>query len=326
MKSALCGRWKKKYSSPPVLNKIKGEKQSMSQKAPFKSGFVTIVGLPNVGKSSIMNALIGEKIAIVSSRPQTTRNRIMGVVTHENDQIVFLDTPGIHHPRTKLGEYMMQSVSTAMDGMDCVLMVADVTHIKDKDRELARNIASQKVPKILVLNKIDLVHPEKVLEITAEFADYSFNEIIPVSARNRSGLEDLTSSIVRFLPEGPKYFPDDMMTDQPERNICSEIIREKALRHLQDEVPHGIGVEIMGIKKISDSLTEIHATIYCEREAHKGIIIGRHGSMLQIIGSEARTDIEKLLGTHVNLQLWVKIRPDWRNNLSDLKTLGYENS
>jgi GTP-binding protein Era len=273
-----------------------------------------------------MNALIGEKIAIVSSRPQTTRNRIMGVVTHENDQIVFLDTPGIHHPRTKLGEYMMQSVSTAMDGMDCVLMVADVTHIKDKDRELARNIASQKVPKILVLNKIDLVHPEKVLEITAEFADYSFNEIIPVSARNRSGLEDLTSSIVRFLPEGPKYFPDDMMTDQPERNICSEIIREKALRHLQDEVPHGIGVEIMGIKKISDSLTEIHATIYCEREAHKGIIIGRHGSMLQIIGSEARTDIEKLLGTHVNLQLWVKIRPDWRNNLSDLKTLGYENS
>jgi len=298
----------------------------MSQKAPFKSGFVTIVGLPNVGKSSIMNALIGEKIAIVSSRPQTTRNRIMGVVTHENDQIVFLDTPGIHHPRTKLGEYMMQSVSTAMDGMDCVLMVADVTHIKDKDRELARNIASQKVPKILVLNKIDLVHPEKVLEITAEFADYSFNEIIPVSARNRSGLEDLTSSIVRFLPEGPKYFPDDMLTDQPERNICSEIIREKALRHLQDEVPHGIGVEIMGIKKISDSLTEIHATIYCEREAHKGIIIGRHGSMLQIIGSEARTDIEKLLGTHVNLQLWVKIRPDWRNNLSDLKTLGYENS
>ena len=298
----------------------------MSQKAPFKSGFVTIVGLPNVGKSSIMNALIGEKIAIVSSRPQTTRNRIMGVVTHENDQIVFLDTPGIHHPRTKLGEYMMQSVSTAMDGMDCVLMVADVTHIKDKDRELARNIASQNVPKILVLNKIDLVHPEKVLEITAEFADYSFNEIIPVSARNRSGLEDLTSSIVRFLPEGPKYFPDDMMTDQPERNICSEIIREKALRHLQDEVPHGIGVEIMGIKKISDSLTEIHATIYCEREAHKGIIIGRHGSMLQIIGSEARTDIEKLLGTHVNLQLWVKIRPDWRNNLSDLKTLGYENS
>lgn len=298
----------------------------MSQKAPFKSGFVTIVGLPNVGKSSIMNALIGEKIAIVSSRPQTTRNRIMGVVTHENDQIVFLDTPGIHHPRTKLGEYMMQSVSNAMDGMDCVLMVADVTHIKDKDRELARNIASQKVPKILVLNKIDLVHPEKVLEITAEFADYSFNEIIPVSARNRSGLEDLTSSIVRFLPEGPKYFPDDMITDQPERNICSEIIREKALRHLQDEVPHGIGVEIMGIKKISDSLTEIHATIYCEREAHKGIIIGHHGSMLQIIGSEARTDIEKLLGTHVNLQLWVKIRPDWRNNLSDLKTLGYENS
>ena len=296
----------------------------MNQPAKFHSGFVTLVGLPNVGKSSLMNSLIGEKVAIVSNRPQTTRNRIMGVLTHEHDQIVFLDTPGVHRPRNRLGEYMMQSVSNAMDGMDCVLMLADVSHITDRDMELAKDISAQKVPKVLALNKIDLVHPEAVLEATARFAGFSFDEIIPVSARKKSGLDDLVSCLAKFLPEGPKYFPDDMITDQPERIICAEIIREKALRHLRDEVPHGIGVEMMGIEKLSDTLTEINATIYCEREAHKGIIIGKHGAMLQVIGSEARADIENLLDTHVNLKLWVKIRPDWRNNPSDLKTLGYE--
>lgn len=290
----------------------------------FHSGFVTIIGLPNVGKSSIMNAMIGEKIAIVSNRPQTTRNRIMGVVTHEKDQIVFLDTPGVHRPRTRLGEYMMQSVANAMDGMDCILMLADVSHITDRDLELAEDIRKYKVPKILALNKIDLVRPDAVLSATAKFADCGFNDIVPVSARKKSGLEELSRCIVKYLPDGPKYFPDDMMTDQPERVVCAEIIREKALRHLRDEVPHGIGVEMMGIEKISETLTEIHATIYCEREAHKGIIIGHHGSMLQTIGTEARADIEKLLDTHVNLKLWVKIRTDWRNNPADLKNLGYE--
>ena len=296
----------------------------MNQSENFRSGFVTITGLPNVGKSSLMNAMIGEKIAIVSNRPQTTRSRIMGVVTHANDQIVFLDTPGVHRPRTKLGEYMMQSVSNAMDGMDCILMLADVSHITEKDLQLAADLGAYKVPKILALNKIDLVRPEAVLEATAKFSELSFSEIVPVSARKQTGMDELAACIRKYLPAGPKYFPDDMITDQPERVICAEIIREKALRHLRDEVPHGIGVEMMGIEKVSDTLTEINATIYCEREAHKGIIIGKHGTMLQTIGTEARMDIEKLLDTHVNLKLWVKIRPDWRNNPADLKNLGYE--
>lgn len=296
----------------------------MSEAKEFRSGFIPIVGKPNVGKSSIMNAMIGEKIAIVSNRPQTTRNRIMGVITTEKSQFVFLDTPGIHDPRTRLGEYMMHSVRDAMEGMDCVLMVVDVTYIREKDLEIARNLADRKVPKILCINKIDLVKPEEILRVTSEFAGLGFDEIIPVSALTGSGLEDLSRCLTQRLPAGPKYFPEDMMTDQPERLLCAEIIREKALRHLRDEIPHGIGVEMMRIESISPELTEMHATLYCERDSHKRIIIGKQGSMLKVIGSEAREDIEKLMGVRVNLQLWVKVRPDWRNNLSDLKTLGYE--
>ncbi len=297
----------------------------MSQeKVAFHSGFIPIVGRPNVGKSSIMNAMIGEKIAIVSNRPQTTRNRIMGVITAENSQFVFLDTPGIHDPKTRLGEYMMHSVKDAMEGMDCVLMVVDVTSVREKDRQIALGLADKKVPKILAINKIDLVKPEEILKVTAQFADFCFDEILPVSAVTGEGLKELSKLLTDRLPEGPRYFPEDMMTDQPERLICSEIIREKALFHLRDEIPHGIGVEMTGIEKVSEDLTEMHATLYCERESHKRIIIGKHGSMLKMIGSEAREDIERLLGTHILLHLWVKIRPDWRNNLSDLKILGYE--
>ena len=296
----------------------------MSGEKKFYSGFIPIVGRPNVGKSSIMNAMIGEKVAIVSNRPQTTRNRIMGVVTTEVSQFVFLDTPGIHEPRTRLGEYMMHSVRDAMEGMDCVLMVADVTSVREKDLEIAGSLSGKKVPRILAINKIDLVKPEEILAVTAKFADLGFDEIIPVSAVSGSGLQELASCLTAHLPEGPRYFPEDMMTDQPERLLCAEIIREKALRHLREEIPHGIGVEMMQIEELSEGLTEMHATLYCEKDSHKRIIIGKQGSMLKVIGSEAREDIEKLLNTHVNLKLWVKIRPDWRNNLSDLKTLGYE--
>ena len=296
----------------------------MQTEKKFHSGFVTIVGRPNVGKSTLMNALVGEKVAIVSNRPQTTRNRIMGVMTRPECQIVFLDTPGIHNPRTRLGEYMMQSVRDAMDGMDGMLVLVDATQVGEQDRKIVQEMSSRKVPKILALNKIDLLPKEKLLALMATFADCGYDAIIPISARDGDGLEELAQALIASLPEGPQYFPEDMMTDQPERQICAEMIREKALLHLRDEVPHGIGVEMMAMNKENDDFMEIHATIYCERDAHKGIIIGKHGAMLQLIGSEARKDIEQLLGMHVNLKLWVKVRPDWRNRMSDLRTLGYE--
>ena len=296
----------------------------MQTEKKFHSGFVTIVGRPNVGKSTLMNALVGEKVAIVSNRPQTTRNRIMGVMTRPECQIVFLDTPGIHNPRTRLGEYMMQSVRDAMDGMDGMLVLVDATQVGEQDRKIVQEMSSRKVPKILALNKIDLLPKEKLLALMESFAQCGYDEIIPISAKTGDGVEELAAALMARLPEGPKYFPDDMMTDQPERQICAEMIREKALLHLRDEVPHGIGVEMMAMNKESDDFMEIHATIYCERDAHKGIIIGKRGAMLQLIGTEARRDIEQLLGLHVNLKLWVKVRPDWRNRMDDLRTLGYD--
>lgn len=296
----------------------------MTKEHAFHSGFATIVGRPNVGKSTLLNTLVGEKVAIVSSRPQTTRNRVMGVMGGENCQIVFVDTPGIHKPRTKLGQFMMQSVEEAMEGVDALLVLVDVTAIGPHDRSIVAEMSRKRVFKLLALNKIDLVEPQKLLGIIDSFKDMGYDAIMPISARTGDGVDALKKELIAHLPEGPKYFPDDMLTDQPERDICAELIREKALRHLKDEVPHGIGVEMMSIQKISDNLTEIHATIYCERPAHKGIIIGRQGAMLKTIGQEARQDIETLLGTHVHLQLWVKVRENWRNRMEDLHTLGYD--
>ncbi|MBR6300943.1 MAG: GTPase Era [Clostridia bacterium] len=290
----------------------------------FRSGFVAIVGRPNVGKSTLINALVGEKVAIVSSRPQTTRNRLMGIVCGEDYQMVFVDTPGIHTPRTRLGSYMMQAVQEGMEGIDALTVLVDVTSVGPNDRQIAADMAKKKVPVFLLLNKIDLVEPSELLRIIDIFKDMGFTAILPISAKEKNGLDELVSELLKVMPNGPKYFPDDMITDQPERLICAELIREKALLHLRDEVPHGIGVEILGIQKKSETLTEIHADIYCERDSHKAIIIGKRGAMLAQIGKEARIDIESLLGTPVNLQLWVKVRPDWRNSLSDLRTLGYD--
>ena len=292
----------------------------------FHSGFVAIMGRPNVGKSTLMNAMVGEKVAIVSNRPQTTRNRIMGVYTEKENQLVFLDTPGLHTPRTRLGEYMMQTAKEALQGIDALVVMVDAPAVGKHDESIVADMSQYKVKKALVLNKIDLLKKEALLSLMEKFAQAGYDDIVPVSAAKGDGVEHLKKLLISYMPEGPQYFPEDTITDQPERLICGELIREKALLHLRDEVPHGIGVEMMAITKQSDNLTEIHATIYCERAAHKGIIIGKQGAMLRRIGHEARADIETLLGTHVHLQLWVKVRENWRNRMDDLRTLGYESN
>lgn len=294
------------------------------EKKTFRSGFVAILGRPNVGKSSIMNRFVGEKVAIVSNHPQTTRSKLMGVATREDWQIVFVDTPGLHKPRTKLGEYMMKSAEEAKDGVDAVLAVVDAQHIGEGDKSVLAELSQMRCPKFLAVNKIDLTPPEKLMPQLAMLNNCGFDRIVPVSAKRGDGLDTLLGLMVEALPEGPKYFPDDMITDQPERVLCAEIIREKALWNLRDEIPHGIGVEMLSIQKVSPTLTEIHANLYCEKASHKSIIIGKGGSMLGKIGQEARQDIEKLLDTKVMLKLWVKVREDWRNRAGDLRTLGYE--
>lgn len=294
----------------------------MSQK--FRSGFVAIMGRPNVGKSSLLNRFVGEHVAIVSNHPQTTRNKLLGVATGEDWQIVFVDTPGIHKPRTRLGEYMMKSAEDAREGVDAVLAVVDAQRIGDGDRAVLADLSRMSCPKFLAVNKIDLVTPEKLMPQLATLNDCGFDTIASVSARTGKNVDELLRLLIDAMPEGPKYFPDDMITDQPERVMCAEIIREKALRNLRDEIPHGVGVEMLQIKKVSDTLTEIHANVYCERASHKSIIIGKQGAMLSKIGSEARVDIERLLDTKVMLKLWVKVREGWRNRDSDLRALGYE--
>lgn len=294
----------------------------MSQK--FRSGFVAIMGRPNVGKSSLLNRFVGEHVAIVSNHPQTTRNKLLGVATGEDWQIVFVDTPGIHKPRTRLGEYMMKSAEDAREGVDAVLAVVDAQRIGDGDRAVLADLSKMNCPKFLAVNKIDLVTPEKLMPQLATLNDCGFDTIASVSARTGKNVDELLRLLIDAMPEGPKYFPDDMITDQPERVMCAEIIREKALRNLRDEIPHGVGVEMLQIKKVSDTLTEIHANVYCERASHKSIIIGKQGAMLSKIGSEARADIERLLDTKVMLKLWVKVREGWRNRDSDLRALGYE--
>ncbi len=296
----------------------------MAENKAFHSGFVAIIGRPNVGKSSIMNRFVGEKVAIVSSKPQTTRNKILGVATREDWQIVFVDTPGLHKPRNKLGEFMMKQAADAREGVDAVLCVVDAQRIGAGDRAVMEDVLTMDCPRFLAVNKVDLATPEKLMPQLASLHDLAFDQIVTVSAQRGDNMDTLLDLLVQAMPEGPKYFPDDMMTDQPERLLCAEIIREKALINLREEIPHGIGVEMLAITKLSDNLTEIHANIYCERASHKSIIIGKQGKMLRDIGSQARADIERMMGTKVMLRLWVKVREDWRNRESDLRATGYE--
>lgn len=290
-----------------------------------RTAMVTVCGRPNVGKSTLINTLVGEKIAIVSSKPQTTRNRISAVVNRDDTQYIFLDTPGFHPSRTKLDQYMERVVRSSVADVDAVLMLVEPTaEIFPKEEELMENIRSTCVPAILAINKIDRVSPEKLLPVMALYGERNvFRAIVPISAKTGDGIEDLFHTLHEYASEGPALYPEDMITDQPERQICAELVREKLLSCLDKEVPHGTAVEITRFREREDGLAEIEATIYCEKESHKGIIIGKHGAMLKKIGAEARRDMEALLGTKVFLQTWVKVRENWRDSDAQLKNFGY---
>ncbi len=294
----------------------------------FKSGFVSIVGRPNVGKSTLTNGLLGEKISIVSSKPQTTRNTIRAILNTESSQIIVLDTPGIHKPKNKLGEYMVNLAENTLNEVDVILFMTEAADEQPGagDMFIIEQLKAVKTPVILILNKIDLIKKEQLLERLRVFSGLmDFKSVIPISAISHEGTDIVLDEITKLLPEGPKFFPDDMITDQAEKMIAAELIREKILELVQDEVPHGTGVEIMKFReRQGKDLIDIEATIYCERETHKGILIGKEGSMLKKIGTLSRTEIENLLGTKVFLKLWVKVKPDWRNSDSMLKTLGYK--
>lgn len=291
-----------------------------------KSGFATLVGRPNVGKSTLMNHLIGQKIAITSARPQTTRNRIQTVYTDERGQVIFLDTPGIHKAKNKLGEYMVSVIDQTLSEVDVILWLVEASpRIGKEEQAIAERLNKSKSPIILVINKIDTIKKAEVLSIMEAYKGLChFVDIVPVSALKDQNTETLLDVIYKYLPEGPMYYDEETVTDQPMREIAAEIIREKALRLLQDEVPHGIAVTIEKMRERDNGIMDIEASIICERETHKGIIIGKGGEMLKKIGSQARTDIETMIETQANLKIWVKVRKDWRDNDLFVKTYGYD--
>ena len=290
----------------------------------FKSGFATLIGRPNVGKSTLMNRLIGQKIAITSNKPQTTRNRIQTVLTTEDGQIVFVDTPGIHTAKNKLGEYMGHVAERSRNEVDVVLwLVEPSTFIGAGERHILDQLKKVKTPVILVINKIDMVKKEELLPAIDTYRkEYDFADIVPVSARSGDNTDELVKVILKYLPYGPQFYDEDTVTDQPERQIVAELIREKALHCLNEEIPHGIAVAIDRMK-MERKVMHIDATIICERDSHKGIIIGKQGSMLKKIGSTARYEIERLLDCKVNLKLWVKVQKNWRDSDYMMKNFGY---
>ena len=292
----------------------------------FKSGFVTIVGRPNVGKSTLTNKIMGEKLSIVSNKPQTTRNNIQTILTGEDYQIVFVDTPGIHKPKHKLGEYMVNSAKDSIKEVDLVLfLINPCDEIGKGDKFIIEALKSQNAPVFLVVNKVDENTHERVAKTLDMYSkEYDFKEIIPISALRGKNVDTLVELMVQNLPEGPQFYPEDMITDVQERFIVSEIVREKALRNLRDEVPHGIAVDIIQMKQNEKGTYHIEVDLICEKKSHKGIIIGKNGAVLKKIGETARYEIEKLLNAKVNLKIWVKVRKEWRDNNLLLKELGYK--
>ena len=290
-----------------------------------KSGMIAIVGRPNVGKSTLTNALVGEKVAIVTNKPQTTRSRITGVVERGECQYVFLDTPGLHRARTKLGDYMVNVVRQSVADVDAALLLVEpIDHIGGPEAELIQRIKALDVPAVLVINKIDTVEKEKLLSVMGVYGQaHDFAAILPISAKTGEGVEELLDVLARFLPEGPRLFPEDMITDQPERQICAEILREKLLLCLDKEIPHGTAVELTRFREREDGVVELDATIYCEKDSHKGIIIGKGGAMLKKVSSLARADMERFLDAKVFLQTWVKVKENWRDNVNLIQNFGY---
>ncbi len=291
----------------------------------FKSGFVAIIGRPNVGKSTLLNRVVGQKVAIMSDKPQTTRNKIHGVYTTDNAQIVFLDTPGIHKPQSKLGNYMMQVAEGTLNEVDAILFLVDVSEgLGGGDRYIIERLKTVKTPVILVMNKIDKVQPEELLPIIVQYKDlYPFTEIVPISAKQGTSVNILLEQATRYLDEGPMYYPADQVTDHPEQFVCAELVREKILNLTREEIPHSIAVTIEDMKVQDNGLVHISAVIFVERDSQKGIIIGKNGALLKEIGKLARLDIEKLLGNKCFLELWVKVKKDWRNQDRVLKDLGF---
>lgn len=294
-----------------------------------KSGFVSVVGRPNVGKSTLLNRILKEKLSITSNKAQTTRNKITMIHTDDRGQIIFLDTPGIQSPKNKLGDFMLKTSVSSMEGVDVILMVVDMSdYLGPKDQMIldAMEKEGRNIPAILVINKVDVAPRDEVLPIIAKFAAMNrFEDIVPVSALNDENVDHLVDVIFEHLPEGPQYFPEDMITDQPEKFIVAELIREKGLFYLRDEVPHGLAVSVDSMKEVEGKdRMDIQATIYVERDSHKGIIIGKNGQMLKRIGTEARKEIEAFLGEHVNLRLWVKVSKNWREKDEKVKAFGYK--
>ena len=293
-----------------------------------KTAFIAIVGCPNVGKSSILNRMLGQKIAIVSNKPQTTRTRIMGVLTKDETQLVFTDTPGFHRPKTKLGEKMVKAVSDSIGGVDaCLMVVEGLSELQDSEKELIEKFRKQKMPVVLAINKIDLIENKEELmgRIAAMMQEYSFEAVVPVSAAKNDGIDELLSELMKLAFPSEHFFPDDTLTDQPERVIASEIIREKMLRLLDKEIPHGVAVSIEKMRERTNTdLMDVEATIYCEKESHKGIIIGKQGATLKRISTYARQDMEKFFGCRINLQCWVKVKEDWRNREGLIHNFGLD--